>query len=74
LAHPPQTHIRKKLEPHDPRGNQSGSRHRIEWTACGWTAGEFLDRRVALDHAAGKRAEVPGARAQGSGPLDWVRI
>src|SRR4030095_10526359 len=35
---------------------------------------EFLDRRMALDHAAGKRAEVSGARAQGSGPIDGVRI
>jgi len=34
----------------------------------------FLDRGVAFDHAAGKPAEVSGARAQGSGPLDGVRI
>jgi hypothetical protein len=31
---------------------------------------EFLDRCVALDHAAGKPVEVWGARAQGVDRLD----
>ena len=31
---------------------------------------EFLDRRVAFDHAAGRLVEVPGAWAQRSGQPD----
>ena len=35
---------------------------------------EFLDRRVAFDHAAGRLVEVSGAWAQRSGQPDCVRI
>ena len=74
MAHPPHTHVRKKLEPW-----RSSTRHdpTAEIKLNGKRVGEltvFLDRCVAFDHVAGKPVEVCGARAQGSGQLDRVRI
>ena len=69
LAHPPHTHVRKKLEPwraarHDPAAacNLNGSRVG-ELT-------EFLDRVAAFDRGPGKPVEVLTAWAARSGRLD----
>jgi len=69
LAHPPHPHVRKKLEPEVPSGDQRAAVFDLNGSRVGELT-VFLDRRVALDHAAGKPVEVPGARAQDSDRLD----
>jgi hypothetical protein len=53
LEHPPQRHVRKKLDPFI-----GDNRHQLEWIALGFTAELFLDRLAAFDCAAGKSGQV----------------
>ena len=60
LATPPQTHVRKKLEPRPDRG----SRHRLEWIASGCTAQCFWTgpRRWIAALASRLRCKLRGQR------------
>jgi len=60
LEHPPQRHVRNKLESR----SDGTAAINFEWIALGWNCREFLDRVVALDHDAGKPVEVEGGQGK----------
>jgi hypothetical protein len=60
LAPPPQTHVRKKLEPWRSTGNDPAAAFNLNGSRVGELK-VFLDRAAALDRGPGKPGEVPGA-------------